>query len=52
MARDWKGYTMRAGHSICDQLRRLYGDVGRPNPRWIEWLMGFPSDWCKTNSED
>ena len=45
MARDWKGYTMRSGHSICDQLRAIYGGVGRPNPEWIEWLMGYPSRW-------
>lgn len=28
---------------------------GRPvdgylNPRWIEWLMGFPAGWCETAS--
>jgi hypothetical protein len=50
MARDYRGYTNREGESICNQLRRLYGGTGRPNPRWIEWLMGYPVGWCSTNS--
>jgi hypothetical protein len=45
VARDWKGYTKRAGESICNQLRDLYGRTGKPNPPWIEWLMGFPLKW-------
>src|SRR6516164_1424486 len=35
LARDYKGYTKRSGGSICNQLRRLYGGTGRPNPRWL-----------------
>lgn len=23
---------------------------GYLNPRWIEWLMGFPPNWCVTPS--
>jgi hypothetical protein len=23
---------------------------GYLNPRWIEWLMGFPPGWCETSS--
>ena len=46
-ARDHKGYTMRSGESICNQLRRLYGGSGSPNPEWIEWLMGYPSGWTE-----
>lgn len=23
---------------------------GYLNPRWIEWLMGFPLGWCETPS--
>ena len=45
VARDWKGYTKRAGESICNQLRKIYGGSGTPNPNWIEWLMGFPVGW-------
>jgi len=26
-----------------------HGD-GYLNPRWIEWLMGFPVGWSSTNS--
>ena len=49
-ARDWKGYTKRKGESICNQLQRLYGRIGKPNPCWTEWLMGFPDKW--TDLED
>lgn len=24
--------------------------IGILNPRWVEWLMGFPSNWLKMNS--
>lgn len=24
---------------------------GYLNPRWIEWLMGFPVGWCDLNSK-
>lgn len=44
-ARDWKGYTKRAGESLCNQLSRLYGGTGTPNPKWIAWLMGYPLKW-------
>jgi hypothetical protein len=50
VARDFRGYTNREGESICNQLRRMYGGVGRANPRWLEWLMGFPVGWCETTS--
>jgi len=43
-ARDWKGYTIRGGQTVCDQLRRLYGGTGKPNPRWTAWLMGLPAE--------
>jgi hypothetical protein len=51
VARDFKGYTGRDGESICNQLRRTYGGTGRPNPAWIEWLMGFPVGWLPIPSE-
>jgi hypothetical protein len=25
---------------------------GLPHPRFVEWLMGFPPQWCETSSED
>lgn len=47
-ARDWKGYTKREGESICNQLRRLYGGTGKPNPRWLAWLMGYETEaWVR-----
>ena len=51
VARDFKGYTKRAGESICNQLRRIYGGTGRPNPPWLAWLMGYPAAWSETKSE-
>jgi hypothetical protein len=51
LARDWKGYTNRVGESICNQLRKLHGGNGRPNPIWLAWLMGFPADWFSIPSE-
>jgi hypothetical protein len=47
VARDFKGYTKRERESICNQLRALYGGSGRPNPKWLEWLMGFPEGWSE-----
>lgn len=45
-ARDWKGYTRRAGKSICNQLEELFPDTsGVPHPEFIEELMGFPKRW-------
>jgi len=52
VARDFKGYTHRNRESICNVLREMYGGTGRPNPRWIEWLMGFPVGWCEMTSTD
>jgi hypothetical protein len=49
VARDWKGYTKREGESICNQLRALYGGIGKPNPQWLAWLMGFDVDWATVN---
>ncbi len=43
-ARDYKGCTGRDGESICNQLRALYGGSGKPNPRWIAWLMGYAAE--------
>jgi len=22
---------------------------GKPSPKWIEWLMGYPSNWTELN---
>jgi hypothetical protein len=47
VARDHKGYTMRDGESICNQLRALFGGPGVPHPRFVEHLMGFPTGWTE-----
>ena len=47
----WKGNSprIRSNNGVAGQAR--IGDVigGKPNPTWIEWLMGFPDNW--TDSE-
>jgi hypothetical protein len=46
VARDWKGYTKRAGESLCNQLKKLYPDTsGKPMPEFIEQVMGWPIGW-------
>jgi hypothetical protein len=46
VARDWKGYTNRAGESICNQLKTLFSDTsGKPHPEFIEEVMGWPIGW-------
>lgn len=43
----------RPGRSNLN-LEEAVGDTGEGigylNPRWIEWLMGFPAGWCTTPS--
>ncbi len=51
-ARDHKGYTKRDSESICNQLRAIDGSTGKPNPRWIEWLMGFREKWTSLNASE
>lgn len=48
VARDWKGYTKRAGKSLCNQLKKLYPDTsGKPMPEFIEQVMGWPIGWTE-----
>jgi hypothetical protein len=50
-ARDFKGYTMREGESICNQLRRIFHlTSGTPHPAFAEEVQGFPEGW--TDLED
>jgi hypothetical protein len=42
-ARDYKGYSTR-NITLPNQLRHL-GFSGKPNPPWLEWLMGYPTGW-------
>jgi len=32
------------GVTLIDWLV-LRGHTGKPNPVWVEWLMGFPANW-------
>ena len=27
-------------------------DIGRLNPRWVDWLMGFPIDWTDCDASE
>lgn len=36
--------------NLEEAVGALGGPIGYLNPRWIEWLMGFPDQWCTTNS--
>ena len=50
-ARDYKGYTMRYGESVCNQLREIWPDTsGAPHPEFVEEILGFPLGW--TDLED
>jgi len=50
-ARDYKGYTMRSGESICNQLREIFpSSSGAPHPEFAEEVQGFPIGW--TDCED
>ena len=47
-ARDWKGYTKRAGESICNRLKELFPDTtGKPHPEFLEQIMGYPVRWTE-----
>jgi len=34
-----------AQYTLNQALRDLTGKIGKPNPRWTEWLMGLPMGW-------
>jgi hypothetical protein len=45
---EWKpirpsGHT--AQYPLNQALRDLTGIVGKPNPMFVEWLMGWPMQW-------
>jgi hypothetical protein len=44
-ARDYKGKSQRAAYGDEGCLPNVIG--GAPNPRWLEWFMGFPIGWCQ-----
>ena len=44
-ARDWKDFGVRSYGRHSDTLPIVLGGI--PNPRWIEWLMGFPIGWTE-----
>lgn len=41
----------RTSHANLEEVVAERGETGGYlSPRWIEWLMGFPSQWCETRS--
>lgn len=51
VARDYKGYTKRAGESICNRLHLLYpGTSAKPSLTFLEKVMGYPLGWSELNA--
>ncbi len=48
------GVRRRSGHRITLRLTDLvkHRDGGLINPRWAEWLMGFPADWTAWDTSE
>jgi DNA-cytosine methyltransferase len=43
----------RYRHQLCELLEVTpLGIIGRTNPEWIEWLMGFPIGWTELNASE
>jgi hypothetical protein len=38
----------RTGMNLEEVVAERGETGGYLNPRWIEWLMGYPSGWCVT----
>jgi hypothetical protein len=58
-AAEWKGVGPIGSKSHLHGLSRGYlgatmqersGSTGRLNPRFVEWMMGFPRDWTEVDS--
>ena len=41
-----KGHTLNLPEKIADER----GELGQLNPKWVEWLMGYPSGWTDLNA--
>lgn len=52
-SRDWKDGTARSCRNVPSNFllgrevhaREDYKTTGSLNPRWVEWLMGYPDGW-------
>ena len=55
---EWKGAAANRyyggpnyRHQLCDAVEATpSGIIGRLNPTWVEWLMGFPIGWTDLNA--
>ena len=40
-------------HQLCELLELTpRGAIGRMNPAWVEWLMGYPIGWTELNASE
>ena len=47
--RESRGYDGRLSTMVEETP---WGRVGRMNPEWVEWLMGFPIGWTELNASE
>ena len=46
-------HTARYRHQLCELLEATpLGIIGRTNPEWTEWLMGYPIGWTELNASE
>ena len=46
-------HTARYRHQLCELLEATpLGMIGRSNPEFLEWLMGYPIGWTELNASE
>lgn len=44
---DQRAKRSSRGVNLSEHIQRIDRNNGRLNPKWVEWLMGFPTDWTE-----
>lgn len=44
------GYYRHQLHELTEATP--FGIIGRLNPEWVEWLMGFPIGWTELSASE